>query len=74
MSSNDAARRDYLSEHNVEKVLVAAVARLLRERPTDPVSALGKMLQKPKQGFVSHVDWPPGMRPFISHAAPSPKA
>ena len=70
MSSNDANRREYLSAHGVEKVLVAAVAQLLRERPEDAITALGKILQKPKHGFVSYTAWPPGMPRFFSHAAP----
>ena len=45
--SQDAARREYLAEHAVEKVLVAAVARILKERPADPIAALGNMLCKP---------------------------
>ena len=71
--SNDAddSRRAYLAEHNVEKVLVAAVSRVISERPQDPVAALGKMLIKPKHGFVSYTDWPPGLPAFVSHAAPS---
>lgn len=68
--SQDAARRDYLQEHGVEKVLVAAVAKLLQERPADPITALGNMLSKPKGGFVSHTHWPPGLPPFVSHASP----
>ena len=65
---SDAARRAYLSEHGVEKVLVAAVAKILRERPADPLYALGSLLCKPKTGFVSHTEWPPGAPPFVSHA------
>ena len=70
--SQDAARREYLAEHAVEKVLVAAVARILKERPADPIAALGNMLCKPKGGFVSHTNWPPGLPPFVSHAGPKP--
>ena len=69
--SQDAVRRDYLSEHGVEKVLVAAVAQILKERPEDPVMALGKLLCKPKEGFVSYTNWPPNLKPFVSHAGPS---
>ena len=71
MSDADATRRAYLSEHAVEKVLVQAVAKILRERPADPIVALGNMLKKPKSGFVSHTNWPPGVRPFVSHAGPT---
>ena len=66
----DDGRREYLAEHNVEKVLVAAVSRIISERPQDPVAALGQMLIKPKHGFVSYTDWPPDRKRFISHARP----
>ena len=49
--SNDAPRRAYLKEHNVEKVLLTAIAKILKERPEDPIAALGKALSKPKAGF-----------------------
>lgn len=68
---SDEARRNYLSEHGVEKVLVAAVAKVLRERPADPLLAIGNLLCKPKSGFVSHTNWPPGVPPFVSHAPAS---
>ena len=72
--SNDATRRAYLKEHNVEKVLLAAIAKILKERPADPITALGTALSKPKSGFVSHTNWPAGLPPFISHAGPYPGA
>ena len=58
-------------EHGVEKVLIAAVARVLRDRPEDPIGALGSLLCKPKSGFASYANWPPGLPPFVSHAAPA---
>ena len=69
--SQDAARREYLAEHDVEKVLIAAVARVLRDRPEDPIGALGSLLCKPKGGFASYTNWPPGLPPFVSHASSS---
>ena len=74
MSEQDASRRAYLSEHEVERVLVACLARILKERPADPILSLGNMLQKPASGFVSHTNWPPGMPAFVSHAGPNPAA
>ena len=44
MSSDDASKRAYLREHNVEPVLIAAVSRLLVERPADPLLFLGTMI------------------------------
>ena len=64
-------RKAYLAQHNVEHVLLAAVAKLLRDRPSDPIGALGKMLSKPTSGFVSHTSWPTGLPRLISHAGPN---
>jgi phosphomannomutase len=36
--------RDYLEEHNVEAILANALQSVVRERPSDPVSAVGKKL------------------------------
>ena len=47
-------RRAYLSEHNIDGVLRAAVNRVLHERPEDPVAAIGRLLIKPKAGFIDN--------------------
>ena len=35
---------EYLAAHNVEGAISAAVARVVKERPADPVAAIGKLL------------------------------
>ena len=44
MSEQD--RRAYLAEQRVEEVLIAAVARVLEDRPAEPIRALGDILCK----------------------------
>jgi hypothetical protein len=44
MSSNDISPADYLSKCGVEQAIQKAIAQVLRNRPDDPIGAIGRLL------------------------------
>ena len=57
MSSDEDAARKYLSEHGVENAITAVVSQIILDRPGDPLTAMGKMLQSRSTSALKMVTW-----------------
>jgi len=58
MTTIDAeAARKYLSDSGVEDAIARAVAHVIRERPSDPTTAIGKLLQAQSPSALSTLTW-----------------
>ena len=49
--------KKYLAEHRVEQAIVDAVSQLILNRPSDPIEAMGKLLQGASASALKMVTW-----------------